>query len=100
MDCYTSAPREWHGERLYDWGRGGLRCHGNRYIKALGRRRKTFDTRWAQGSARRVWAGDDPQLVRRARKASREVWPVYQRRGKLWKVAYWIIPEGLVRTLS
>jgi len=94
---YTSAPEEWYGETLYDWGRKGLRSERNKYITDGGRR-KTFAPEWRQAMAE-VPVGNQ-EFLREARKRTDEVWPVKKRRGKFWVTEHYLIPKPVVEQLS
>ncbi|MFP4224941.1 MAG: hypothetical protein ACLFVN_12855 [Phycisphaeraceae bacterium] len=99
---YTSVPETWRGETLYDWGQKGLRSQGNRPIRSPGGRpRKTFDTKWL-ADLERVPVGD-PQLIRKLRTLTDEVWPVKERSGKWWNTRYYLAPKEAIakaRTLA
>ena len=86
---FTTAPADYHGRDLYDWGERGLRLHGNPRIKgANGRPRKSFDTRWISDPAK--IHVPDPATVRAVKKITPEVWPVKKRFGKFWKTVYYL----------
>jgi len=97
---WTTVPVAWSGQRLYDWGRGGLRSQGNVLVRpARGRARKTFH--YHQGTVELVSmaVGGDRRLLYRVRAlAPGETWPVYERSGKFWSRRYYLVPPAALAT--
>ncbi len=92
---WTTVPSAWSGQRLFDWGRRGLRSEYNRWVRAPGRRpRKTFDFAHT-GELAMLLVGSDRRLLLRVRRlAPDEIWPVYERRGRWWRRAYYLVPRA------
>lgn len=100
---YTKAPVAWRGQVLFDWGQKGLRSV--QCVKIRGdednRDRKTFNLDWFHvGDEARITAGEKPQLVRAVKALTREIWPVRVRKGRFWKVAYYLTSAQAVRDAS
>ncbi len=92
----TSIPPQWRGEDLHLWRDGTLRTGGNRAIQPdQGRARKTFDARWLQ-ELERIDVGAEPQVIRRLRQLTDEVWKVRQRRGQFWQATHYLAPPRLI----
>ncbi len=101
---YTSVPQEWKKvEKLYDWGQKGLRAQfatpsSITLIKAEGQRpRKTFA--WEDQFVS-LYVGENPKLLREARKLTDEIWPVYKRKGKYWSTDRYLIPRRVYDFLT
>jgi len=83
---FTDAPDCWHGVKLYDWGAKGLRGEGN-VKRGDSRPRKTFDLNWIKDYATFT---PDARLTRAVKSLTAEVWPVYRRRGRYWKLDHYM----------
>lgn len=88
---YSGLPAEWHKASLYDWGRRGLRTrYGQRLPGAL-RKRCTWDARWNQEFVRVSVPGG--ALIRLIGRLTSEWVAVHQKRGKFWRVGYYLVPR-------
>lgn len=90
---YTSTPKEWHGQTLYDWGSKGLRSQGNERVKG----RKSFI--WTE-EMESIPGNIDRAVLAELQRRTPEVFPVHRKKGKFWRRANYMIPRVLAEQMK
>lgn len=95
MERFTTIPDEWLGLRLYSWSTG-LRIEGCTGGRRISNRVHLDPLRFGLV---RVAKGNR-KLIRRLKKLTAEVWPVYTRLGKFWNVSHYLVPPMALRLVD